>query len=633
MASLQDCVREKIFKELIYPHRGKGEATANGGPGQPYKESQWKVLVLDSLATRMISACCKMHQIMAEGITLVEKLSMTREPLPQLDAIYLITPTSNSINQMLADFAEHNKWTYRAAHVYFTEACPDELFKEMCRHPATKYKAIKTLKEINCAFLPYERKVFTLDNPGMFKAFYYPSLDRVAKLEQAAEKIATLCATLGEFPSIRYRSQFDNNHEFAQLLHQKLVAYKADDPRMGDGTNKERSQLIILDRGFDPISLFVHELTFQAMAYDLLPIKDDVYGYTKQTPTGNKEAEVILDESDILWVDMRHRHIADVSQKVTQGLRKFADEKRIGSKDQASVKDVAQMVKQMPQYQKELNNYATHMHLAEDCMKEYQAKISNLCKVEQDLAMGTDPQNERIRDPMRAIVPILLDQNISVDEKIRVIHLYILHKGGLSDENLSKLMQHGNIPAEHKMKIFNVQHMGVTVIAESSSSVNVNDSLAMVPLERNRRSPYNSYQALNRRERISEQTFQQSRWTPYLKDLLEDACEDKLDQKQFPYLGGGARGGRGAAPASARPQYNWSSGRTQTRSGPRLIFFVIGGITYSETRVAYEVAANNKDWDIIVGSTHIITPKDHLSDLQSLSETDSPGADVQPPPM
>ena len=33
----------EIFKELIYPHRGKGEGSANGGPGQTYKESQWKV--------------------------------------------------------------------------------------------------------------------------------------------------------------------------------------------------------------------------------------------------------------------------------------------------------------------------------------------------------------------------------------------------------------------------------------------------------------------------------------------------------------------------------------------------------------------------------------------------------------
>lgn len=32
----------------------------------------------------------------------------------------------------------------------------------------------------------------------------------------------------------RYRANFDKNAEFAQLLQQKLVAYKADDHSMGD---------------------------------------------------------------------------------------------------------------------------------------------------------------------------------------------------------------------------------------------------------------------------------------------------------------------------------------------------------------------------------------------------------------
>ncbi len=52
-------------------------------------------------------------------IVVVETLERRREPMPNMEAIYFITPSEESITLLMNDFKKGS--LYKAAHVYVTE--------------------------------------------------------------------------------------------------------------------------------------------------------------------------------------------------------------------------------------------------------------------------------------------------------------------------------------------------------------------------------------------------------------------------------------------------------------------------------------------------------------------------------
>ena len=64
-----------------------------------------------------------------------------------------------------------------------------------------------------------------------------------------------------------------------------------------------------------------------------------------------------------------------------------------------------------------------------------------------------------------------------------------------------------------------------------------------------------------RKERVGQDTYQMSRWTPLLKDFMDDAIDEKLDNSHFPFLGGQRQqsGGRAQPRSVLRLDLDWNT--------------------------------------------------------------------------
>uniref|UniRef100_A0A8P4GC65 Syntaxin binding protein 3 n=1 Tax=Dicentrarchus labrax TaxID=13489 RepID=A0A8P4GC65_DICLA len=520
------------------------------------------ILILDAFTTKLLSSCCKMSDLMSEKITIVEDLFKSREPVPEMKAIYFMSPTAKCVDAFIADFKTKPK--YKAAYVYFTDYCPDDLFNNMKLYCA---KYIRVCKEINMCFMPQEAQVFTFDNPGAFQSIYSPnSQDKKKTLETLADQLVTLCATLDEYPGVRYKkdSNMENAKILAELVDTKLVRhYELDDNSKKKG--KTQAQLLIVERGFDPVSPILHELTYQAMAYDLIDIQNDTYKYKGKD---GSEKQAVLNEEDMLWVRLRHKHIAEVSEQIPKMVKEISASKKQPD-GKITISNLAQMMKKMPSFRKQITEVCSNV--------------------------GSDVEGVKVKDPMRTLLPVLLHP-YSTHDKIRAVLLYIFSLSGTTDENLSKLIQHVKIEEEREY-ILNWKELGVPIITSPSFFS---------------RKP-------SRRDRSQEQTYNLSRWTPVIKDVMEDAVENKLDTKEWPHQSECPAAWNGSGAVSARQKHK-ASAQDERRTGSRLIIFVLGGICFSEMRSAYEVTQAVKSCEVIIGSSHILTPTSLLDDIKALSK-------------
>jgi hypothetical protein len=583
-----------------------------------------------------------MYDIMEERVTLVESLEKKRQPFPEMDVIYFVAPSAESVSKVVEDFK--GQAMYRNVHLFFLSRIDAAAMAVLQASPKL-VGCIKTFKEINVDFRVAEPFVFHLDMPPAL-AFRDLFVDSTTAFVQAlTAKLFTVCASLHECPLVRCRADSP-----MEMVGMKLVGMLAELKASGawwhygmpGHQERPASVLLLLDRSEDLASPLLHACNYQSLVNDLLEVKDNVVS----ADVNGKHSEVLLSQKDELWVKFKHQHIAEVIDGLTAYLSDFkARHKGVSALNNKgapsagadngavsqSVADLGAVVKAMPEYQAQLAMYSLHNSLATRCTKMLQAKdgslLTQINDVEQTLVTGYDQDGAALK--LSSVLETMMDSLMTSDLSLKLrltLLLVATQREKLKDADLDRACAMAGFTEEDKVVVTKLQSL---IGGGSSSSGSPQTPGGQVEAAGGStkkkgwgftsKSIFGSSATSAAASSTGPEPFDypSARFTPPLKGIANDLANDKLSTTDFPMVPGQENTSTAAAaPQSMRRAPGWSS-KKATFAGGRNFVFVAGGVTHSELKAAADVsAATNKE--VILGGTSILTPTEYLNALREM---------------
>ncbi|KAL9059623.1 MAG: hypothetical protein Q9162_001128 [Coniocarpon cinnabarinum] len=566
----------------------------------------WMVMVVDQNSWRLITNVLKEDDVLSEKIANIEHIEQRRQPNRDMDAIYFLSPEAHIVDCIMADF-EHKR--YRGVILLWTG-----------HRSRIAQEQIKNLQVVDVGYFPRESNLVVFRDPYSFPVLYHPGFNHHVRqhLSELAQKVVSVCVSLEEYPTIRYYRPRASAHEasvlcshLARFIQEEIDMYATYHRNFPPPSNRPRGVLYVCDRSMDLVAPVIHEFTYQAMCHDLLPIKEgDKVTYKMRSSSDQPERDVEISEKDKIWIMNRHRHMKDTIEKLMGEFQRFIDDNPHFTNQNpdttTSISAIKDMMAGLPEFQETKEAYSLHLTMAQESMNLFQArKLPDLASIEQILATGLDEDHKKPKAVADQVIRSLDEEGVTPPDRLRLIILYLLFRDGILPIDAQRLLAHANLPPSDGEALRSLALLGARVSR---------------PLKEKSPKPQPLFPPKPPSTNPDEE-YSLSRFEPALKLLLEEHCKNTLDQQSFPYTKpqleatDGAENTPSASLRSAKP--TWAKAARSNEPRQRIIVFMAGGATYSESRACYEVSeARNKDVYLI--TTHMLTPSLFVRQLGDL---------------
>ncbi|KAG5365496.1 Protein transport protein [Yarrowia sp. C11] len=581
--------------------------------------SKYKCLVMDVDAAKIVAQVLEEHEILDRNVATVEKLEQKRSTQNYIDAMYIIRPTALSIDCMNADFTRVPN-RYAAAHVFLL---PDPNMADIMRRIKNQRVGghLRTLQVLYIDHYPLEQCIFSFKQPQSLEIFYNQNcFDLVQNyVAQVAGQLVGICTSFGEYPIVRfYKPDAPLNqtsvlpYMIATAFHQVLDEYARTNPDFPViDESRPRSVFLITDRTMDVLSPLVHEFTYQAMAYDLLNIVEgNVYKYERQEKGESIKTSGKLTDKDTEWVSLRHLHMQQAIELFTARLEKLKkDHPHLADQStQASVSDLQDMVAGLPMFAEMKERFSLHLSMAGQCMDLLQkSNLMDVANIEQTCVTGVTADGRKPKTLTDEFVEMIASDEVAQKDKVRLVLLYCLYRGGLVEADLEKLEKHAGLKDIDLEVIRNLTLLEGRVTKPDLSKKTAKKTPKPTTFHSG----------------ATGDVYETSRFVPGLKNVVDQLIQGTLPASIFPYtkdepLDDEVDMSAKASLRNPRQRAAWAKSAQFQAPRQRIFIFVAGGFTMSEARSVYELNEQYNSKSIFLGGNDIVTPGSFLASLSRL---------------
>lgn len=375
----------------------------------------WKILILDSKSTSIVSSVLRVNDLLEYGITMHALINQRRAQLQDVPVIYFIEPTPENIALIVKDLENDQ---YSQYYINFTSSLPRSLLEEFAKKVAALGKAdkIKQIFDQYLDFIVTEPNLFSLNMKDIYYVFNSPKTTEniiTEKIEMIANGIFSSILTLGSVPIIR-ANRGGPAEMIASKLDEKLRDHVINLKRLNSGLeptqNPEKSVLILLDRNVNLSSMFAHSWIYQCMVFDIFNLSRNTIKIEKKLKKdGVDQVEVKkfdIEPKDFFWNKNSSLPFPDAVENVELELNKYTEEAKqittrtgyssiqeIDLNDQSDTQHIQEAIKLLPELTFRKNIIDLHMTVLSDLIKELESKnLDAFFEIEQNLS---DPKVQK----------------------------------------------------------------------------------------------------------------------------------------------------------------------------------------------------------------------------------------------